>query len=136
MDWQTPPDIFNALNMRFHFTLDAAASPHNAKCPRYFTIVDDGLSQSWANERVFCNPPYGRDLPKWARKAYEESQSAELIVLLIPARTDTAYFHDYIWHKAQIEFIRGCIRFLDEYGKKRDSAPFPSMLAIYRNDQY
>ena len=79
-------------------------------------------------ERVFCNPPYGRELPKWVKKCFEESKRAEIIVMLIPARTDTRWFHDYIYGKAEIRFIKGRLKFGD--GKSR--APFPSMLVIYR----
>lgn len=81
--------------------------------------------------RVFCNPPYGKELPKWVKKSYEESQKGNLIVMLLPARTDTRWFHDYIYHKAKIRFIRGRLKFND--GKT--PAPFPSMLVIYDNER-
>ena len=80
---------------------------------------------------VFCNPPYGREIGKWVQKAYEEAQAGTPIVLLIPARTDTSYFHDFIYHKAEIRFIRGRLRFTDDDGNAADPAPFPSMLVIY-----
>lgn len=80
---------------------------------------------------VFCNPPYGREVGKWVRKAYEEAQSGTTVVLLIPARTDTTYFHDYIYGKAEIRFIRGRLRFTDEEGNAYAPAPFPSMVVIY-----
>lgn len=80
---------------------------------------------------VFCNPPYGREVGKWVRKAYEEAQSGTTVVLLIPARTDTTYFHDYIYGKAEIRFIRGRLRFTDEEGNAYAPAPFPSMVVVY-----
>lgn len=85
---------------------------------------------------VFCNPPYGREIGKWVKKAFEESQHINFpIVLLIPARTDTSYFHDYIYGKADIRFIRGRLRFTDEYGNSFEPAPFPSMVVIYNNKE-
>lgn len=98
-EWATPQAFFDELNKEFDFTLDPCATPQNAKCARYFTKEIDGLAQSWRGEVVFCNPPYGRDISKWVAKAYAETLSggAKLVVLLIPARTDTAYFHDYIY---------------------------------------
>lgn len=134
MDWCTPQDFFKKLDGEFHFVLDAAATVKSAKCERFFTPTDDALKQSWqVRGTVFCNPPYGRDLGKWIRKAFEESRSGQRIVLLIPARTDTAYFHDYIYQKAEIRFIRGRLKFTDEDGKAGDSAPFPSMVVIYNS---
>jgi site-specific DNA-methyltransferase (adenine-specific) len=105
-EWATPQAFFDELNKEFDFTLDPCATPQNAKCARYFTKEIDGLAQSWRGEVVFCNPPYGRDISKWAAKAYAETLSggAKLVVLLIPARTDTAYFHDYIYKKARNTF--------------------------------
>lgn len=140
MDYCTPQDFFDRLNDEFHFTLDAAATDKSAKCKNYYTIETDGLKNPWGifNGAVFCNPPYGRKISKWVRKAYEEAQSGTTIVLLIPARTDTSYFHDYIYGKAEIRFVRGRIAFTDENGNHyNDSkgrvmpAPFPSMVVIY-----
>lgn len=98
MDYCTPQDFFDRLNEEFHFTLDAAATDKSAKCPAYYTPETDGLKSPWnlAGGAVFCNPPYGREVGKWVRKAYEEAQRGATVVLLIPARTDTTYFHDYI----------------------------------------
>lgn len=134
MDWRTPKDFFRELNQEFHFGLDAAATPENAKCERYFTPEMDALSQSWnVDGAVFCNPPYGRQLGKWVRKAYlEHIRNGGTIVLMIPARTDTSYFHDYIYGKAEIRFLRGRLKFEDEHGSAGDAAPFPSMVVIYR----
>lgn len=127
--WGTPQSFFDKLNEEFHFDLDPCALPSNAKCSRFFTPKEDGLAQNWGGAKVFCNPPYGKDISKWVRKCYEESKKPEtLVVMLIPARTDTAYFHDYIYGKAEIRFVRGRLHFNDS----KNSAPFPSMVVIYR----
>ena len=124
--------LFDKLNEEFHFILDPAATEKTAKCPLYYTPETDGLSQSWnRGGAVFCNPPYGREIGKWVKKAYDESQKGQTIVLLLPARTDTKYFHDYIYGKAEIRFLRGRLRFTDEDGKASDPAPFPSMIVLY-----
>lgn len=126
--WATPQDLFDSLNDEFHFDLDPCATPENAKCKLYFTQKDDGLSKNWKGYRVFCNPPYGKSIAKWVEKCYNEGQKPNtLVVMLIPARTDTAYFHDYIYNKAEIRFIRGRIKF----GNAKNNAPFPSMIVIY-----
>ena len=133
MNWCTPQDFFDCLNMEFGFVLDAAASAKTAKCSKFFTPETDGLSSSWDfGGPVFCNPPYGREIGKWVKKAYEEATRwGHTVVLLIPARTDTAYFHEFIYGKAEIRFLRGRLRFTDENGIPSDPAPFPSMLVIY-----
>ena len=134
MDWCTPIDFFNELNKEFNFVLDAAATDETSKCKDYFTPETDGLKQSWkrTDGAVFCNPPYGREIGKWVKKAYEESTKHDTtIVLLIPARTDTTYFHNYIYKRAEIRFIRGRLKFTDENGIAGDAAPFPSMVVIY-----
>lgn len=125
MDWCTPVDFFNKLNKKFHFVLDPAATDKTAKCPLYYTPETDGLFKSWdRGGAVFCNPPYGREIGKWVKKAYEEAQVMSYpIVLLIPARTDTAYFHDYIYGKAEIHFVRGRLRFTDDEGVAGGCAP-------------
>lgn len=141
MCWCTPQDFFNTLNEEFHFVLDAAATPKSAKCPAFFTPEQDGLKQSWqVGGAVFCNPPYGRDIKKWVQKAWEEAQNGTTVVWLIPARTDTSYFHEYIYHHAEIGFIRGRLQFTDENGTPATdaqgrpmSAPFPSMVVVYNN---
>ena len=132
MNWCTPQDFYDKLNDEFHFKLNAAATEETAKYSQYFTPETDGLTQSWhCGGAVFCNPPYGRDIGKWVKKAYEESKRGGVIVLLIPSRTDTSYFHDYIYGKAEIRFLRGRLHFTDEQGNTKDPAPFPSMLVIY-----
>lgn len=129
--WETPKELFEKLDNVYHFTLDPCSTDENAKCSKHYTIKDDGLSKDWSNEIVFCNPPYNRDISKWVRKCYEESKHAK-IIMLIPARTDTAYFHDYIYHKANIIFIRGRLKFEID-GKPLNSAPFPSMIVEFDN---
>lgn len=120
-DWETPQALFDELDARYHFTLDPCSTHENAKCEKHFTIDEDGLAQSWAGETVFCNPPYGRGIGEWVRKCFDESKHAD-IVLLIPARTDTAYFHDYIYHNAKVEFIRGRLKFEVGGGRNAISA--------------
>ena len=134
MDYCTPQAFFDVLNREFSFTLDAAATAKSAKCPAYYTPETDGLSSPWnlaGGGAVFCNPPYGRKIGQWVRKAYEEAKRGTTVVLLIPARTDTTYFHDYIYGKAEIRFVRGRLRFTDEEGNAYAPAPFPSMVVIY-----
>ena len=126
-DWETPRDLYDLLDREFHFDLDACASQGNAKCARYYTDDDDALIQNWGGA-VFMNPPYGRQIGKWIRKAYEESQlNATVVVCLIPSRTDTAWWHDYVM-RGDIRFLRGRLRFSDSAG----SAPFPSAVVIFR----
>ena len=130
MDWETPQDLFKELDSRYHFTLDAAASDANTKCDRYYTSADDGLAQDWAGETVFLNPPYGRELPRWVAKAASEALKPDtLVVLLVPARTDTRWFHRYLYRRAQITFIKGRLHF-ETAGEAGQSAPFPSMIAV------
>ena len=127
--WSTPNDFFDKLNDEFHFTLDPCSTHENAKCYKHFTEEENGLLQDWGNEVVFCNPPYGRQIKDWVKKSYEESQKDNTtVVMLIPARTDTIYFHEYIYHKAEIRFIKGRLKF----GNAKNSAPFPSMVVIFK----
>ena len=126
--WETPQDLFDRLDVEFGFDLDACALPQNAKCERYYTPDMDGLSQPWDGV-VWCNPPYGRNIGKWVQKAHEENRrNNNYIVMLLPARTDTKWFHDYILSKAEIRFIRGRLKF----GGAKNSAPFPSMVVVFR----
>lgn len=124
--WATPHDFFDKLNNEFQFDLDPCADETNAKCKKYYTKEDDGLAQNWDGFRVFCNPPYGREIGKWVKKASETRGG--LVVMLIPARTDTSYWHDYIHGKAEVRFIRGRLKF----GDSKNSAPFPSAVVIFR----
>lgn len=128
-EWSTPQDYFDEINKEFNFNLDPCSTDENHKCKKYFTVADDGLKQDWGGYRVFCNPPYGREIGKWVEKCYREgTKDNTLVVMLIPARTDTKYFHDYILHRAEIRFVSGRLKF----GDSNQSAPFPSMLVIYR----
>lgn len=124
-EWETPQAFFDRLNWKYHFTLDAAAQPENAKCERYFTPKDDGLAKNWGGQIVWCNPPYGREIGKWVKKGYEESKES-VVVMLLPARTDTGWFHDYCT-KGVITFLRGRLKF----GNGKTPAPFPSMVVEF-----
>lgn len=127
-EWETPDAFFKALDAEFRFTLDACATSKNHKCAKYYTKKEDGLAQDWSGERVFCNPPYGREISKWVEKAEQEGRKPNtMVVCLLPARTDTAWFHDHVAPEAEVRFIRGRIRF----SGNKSNAPFPSMLAIY-----
>jgi DNA N-6-adenine-methyltransferase Dam len=126
VEWGTPPDLRAALERGFHFDLDPCAAQG----------VWDGLYLSWAGRRVFCNPPYGRGLDKWLAKGRE----ATLAVFLLPARTDTKWFHDYALKADEIRFFRGRLRFVEGHVAPREgwlgnAAPFPSMLVIYRSPE-
>lgn len=127
--WETPQDFFDELNREFHFNLDVCALPENAKCSCYFTPEQDGLQKNWGGYNVWCNPPYGRQIGEWVKKAAE---SGAPVVMLLPARTDTRWFHDYIYGKAEIRFVRGRLKF----GDSRNSAPFPSMIAIFNRQKF
>lgn len=127
-EWETPQDLFNKLNDEFHFELDVCASHSNHKCPLYFTKLDMCLPNAWDNYRVWCNPPYS-DIPFWVKRCSEHSA---LAVMLLPARTDTKWFHEYCYNKPNVEirFIKGRLKF----SNSKNSAPFPSMLVIFRRN--
>lgn len=110
----------------YNFTLDPCCTHENAKCPKHYTIAEDGLMQDWSKERVWMNPPYGRQIGEWMRKAYGASTSGALVVCLVPARTDTAWWHDYA-ALGCVTFIRGRLKF----GGHTSSAPFPSALVVF-----
>ena len=126
-EWPTPSWLFNALQAEFGFTLDPCATPQNAKCKPYFTKAGDGLAQDWGDHTVFMNPPYGRAIGPWMKKGYEASRKGATVVCLVPARTDTAWWHRYAM-KGEIRLLRGRLRF--EGGKH--SAPFPSAIVVFR----
>lgn len=131
-DWETPQQFFDKLDREFHFTLDPCCMPETAKCSKYYTPKENGLLQDWSGETVFCNPPYGRELAKWIEKCANESHKPNTtVVMLIPARTDTIAFHEYIYNKSEIRFIKGRLKFKVD-GKEGDPAPFPSMVVIFR----
>lgn len=129
-DWATPQEFFDDLNCQFHFTLDPCASEENHKCDKYYTKQDNGLKKDWGNERVFCNPPYGRGIYYWVKKCAEHKG---LCVMLIPARTDTKWFHEFIYQKPNVEirFVRGRIKF----DGAKNVAPFPSMIVVFNPDK-
>ena len=127
-EWVTPQDLFDRLNEKYHFNLDPASTDENAKCRNHYTLSDDGLTKSWGGYTVFCNPPYGREIGKWVEKAYNESMKPNtIVVMLLPARTDTKWFHNFIYNIAEIRFIKGRLKF----GNAENSAPFPSMIVIF-----
>ncbi len=123
--WATPQDFFDKYNKKYNFTLDACANQDNAKCEKYYTKEDDGLSQHWFGT-VWMNPPYGRTIGQWMRKAFESSLQGSTVVCLVPARTDTAWWHNYA-AKGSVEFIRGRLKF----GGHKNSAPFPSAVVVF-----
>ena len=130
-NWSTPQDFFDKLNDEFHFTLDVCADENNHKCEHYYTKEIDGLSRPWIGT-VWCNPPYGRKIGEWVRRAHFSSHiGSATVVMLLPARTDTRWFHDYIYNKSntEIRFIKGRLKF----GGCKNSAPFPSMVVIFRS---
>lgn len=127
-EWTTPQVLFDELNIEFNFTLDPCSTDDNHKTLNYYTIKDNGLLKDWSGNRVFVNPPYS-NIKEWVKKSfYEGHKDNTLVVLLIPSRTDTKYFHDYILNRAEIRFIKGRLKF----GNSNTSAPFPSMLVIFR----
>ena len=123
--WATPQAFFDAFNNIYNFTLDVCALPTNAKCDQYFTPDDDGLSQPWGGV-CWMNPPYGRSIGLWVKKAYDESLKGAKVVCLLPARTDTKWFHEYCI-RGEVHFIKGRLKF----GDAKNSAPFPSMIVIF-----
>ena len=126
-EWETPPDFFDKLNKKFKFTLDPCCTPDNAKCKKYYTYREDGLLCSWKDEVVFVNPPYG-DVGKWVKKSYLESTvNGATVVMLIPARTDTKYWHNYVMKASEVYFVKGRLKF----GDSQNSAPFPSAVVVF-----
>lgn len=124
--WETPKDFFDELDREFGFTLDVCALPENAKCRRYFTPEVDGLKQEWRGV-CWMNPPYGREIGKWVAKAFESARQGAVVVCLLPARTDTAWWHSYVMQAYEIRFVRGRLRF----GDAESSAPFPSAVVVF-----
>lgn len=122
--WETPQELFDELDNEFHFDLDVCAIAENTKCNSFYTPEQDGLIQPWYG-KCWCNPPYGRQIAKWVKKAAESDCT---VVMLLPARTDTKWFHDYIYKRVEIRFLKGRLKF----GNSKNSAPFPSMIVIFR----
>lgn len=132
-EWETPKLLFDELNAEFNFELDLAANEENHKCRQWYGpggIVNDSLAASWAFNRCWLNPPYGKELPLWVKKAYESTRNDHtLVVMLIPSRTDTRYWHDYVMKAEEIRYVRGRLRFVGANA----SAPFPSAIVVFGN---
>ena len=125
--WSTPQDFYDILDDEFNFTLDPCATHDNHKTDKYYTLEDNGLSKDWTGEVVFMNPPYGREIGKWVKKAKESNAT---VVCLVPSRTDTRWWHDNVINDAsEIRFIKGRLKF----GGQKNSAPFPSAVVVFRN---
>ena len=131
-EWATPQLFFDEINAEFGFTLDVCADDWNHKCSRYFTRAEDGLSQRWDGV-VWMNPPYGREIRSWMAKAVDSWRDGATVVCLVPARTDTAWWHDYAM-LGEIRFLRGRLKFVNRQGNG-DSAPFPSALIVYKHEK-
>jgi site-specific DNA-methyltransferase (adenine-specific) len=128
--WATPQEFYDGLNKRYNFTLDPCATAQNTKCPKFFTEQDNGLTQDWSGNTVYVNPPYS-NVKAWVNKALIESRKPDTtVVMLVAARTDTKFFHDYCTKANQIFFIKGRLKF----GGSTNSAPFPSMVVVFGGD--
>lgn len=126
--WSTPQDFYEKYNKIYNFKLDPCSTHENTKCENHFTIDDNGLEQDWGKASVWMNPPYGREIKAWMKKAYESSFHGATVVCLVPSRTDTAWWHDYSM-KGDIEFIRGRLKF----GDAKNPAPFPSAIVVFKS---
>lgn len=140
-EWITPQDLFEALDKEFGFVLDAAANPQNTKCKRWLgpgsKIAEDALGVPWGDVKgaIFLNPPYSR-VKEFVEKASTEGRYGNPVVCLLPARTDTRWFHEYIWDRTihapyewiEVRFLKGRLKF----GGGVNSAPFPSMVVVFR----
>ena len=128
-EWATPQEFFNKLDWRFGpFDLDPCADPTNTKCNNFYTEAEDGLSKDWSEHTVFVNPHYGRGIERWIKKAYDESRKEDTkVVMLIPARTDTKYWHQYVMRADEVHFVKGRLKF----GASENSAPFPSAVIVF-----
>jgi phage N-6-adenine-methyltransferase len=129
-DWQTPHELFNQLNGEFGFELDVCATAENAKCGHFYSPEQDGLKQPWRGV-CWMNPPYGSALPAWMAKAYASSLDGATVVCLVPARTDTRWWHDFAM-RGEIRLVQGRLRF----GHARFCAPFPSAIIVFRPKRY
>ena len=134
-DWETPTDLFASLDDEFHFTLDAASSETNHKCPKHYTLENSAFNHEGGGETVFCNPPYGKAIADWARKcSTEASRKNTLVIMLLPARTDTRWFQDYILNRAEVRFLKGRLKFETD-GVPDGPAPSPSMIIAMRTGE-
>ena len=127
--WETPQWLFDELNKEFRFELGVCATPENAKCDRFYTKEQDGLMLPWEGV-CWCNPPYGKEIGKWVEKAHKSAIEGATVVVLVPSRTDTKWFHEFAYKKAEIRFVKGRLKF----GDSKNSAPFPSMILIFGGD--
>ena len=131
-DWATPMEFFNLLDAEFGFNLDVCAADWNRKCDHFYDKVVDGLTMNWSGARVWMNPPYGKTITEWLAKARSEVvHGCQVVVALIPARTDTAWWHDHVEKKAEVRFVRGRLQFTRPDGT-RGRCPFPSAVVIFR----
>ena len=126
-EWSTPDDFYRELDREFHSTLDPCATKENAKCRRFFTKYKNGLIQDWSDHVVFMNPPYGHQIKYWMRKAYQESLRKATVVCLVPARTDTKWWHEYAM-RGEVRFVKGRLKF----GNSKNNSPFPSAVVVFR----
>jgi len=132
-EWSTPWGFFKGLDREFNFTLDPCARDDNAKCEKYYTADDDGLSKDWSEEVVFMNPPYGGNTRAWVEKAYNESLNGATVVCLLVSATDRSYWHDFIFpYASQIRWVRGRLKF----GESKNTAPFASAVIIFDSKKY
>ena len=129
-EWSTPQDLFDELDAEFHFELDTCATSENAKCARFYTARDDGLARPWDANVCWCNPPYGRSVSAWVAKAAQSANEGRTVVMLLPARTDTKWFHEYIYGRKDVEirFLKGRVKF----GGVKYNAPFPCMVVVFK----
>lgn len=134
-EWATPQYLFKYLDDTYHYTLDPCCTKETAKCKKFYTIEDDGLAQDWSQDVVYVNPPYGRIIGQWIKKAYDESRRGATVVCLIPARTDTKYFYNYCIKASEIIFLTGRIKFIEDGKKLKAGAPFPSCIVVFTPNQ-
>lgn len=129
-EWETPQDLFDRLDEEFDFEIDACATAENAKCVVYYDREQDGLSKNWGGCRVWCNPPYSQ-VTSWVRKAFLESREyGTVIVMLLPARTDTKWYQNYVLNRAEVRFLKGRVKFGGQ-----TNAPFPSVIVVWRGPE-
>jgi len=128
-EWETPQELFNELDKEFHFNLDPCASIDNYKCLEYYTKEDNGLNKEWRGS-VFINPPFD-EVDRWVEKAFYQLKNCDVIVMLLPARTDTRWFHNFIYGKFEVRFLKGRVKY--RLNSKQTPAPFPSMVVIFKD---
>lgn len=137
-EWSTPDSLMDELRKEFSFDLDVCATKQNAKCEKFYDYRADGLKQPWIGT-CWCNPPYGRNIGLWVAKAAQEARKGATVIMLLPARTDTRYFHDHIWDTekhttrpgVKLRLLKGWLKF----GGSKNSAPFPSMIVEFRHPE-